>query len=119
MYWHETHTARIYSLYQALRGIIMGEDINLIDQLRARIRELENKVEALRISRRVLMNLIDALERDKREQILRLEARNERLQRSNSRYAQALMYRNIRISQLENQLNLLVSGNNNDRRSST
>ena len=45
----------------------MAEDISLIAELRDRIRELEDKVEALRISRRVLMNLIDTLETKKKK----------------------------------------------------
>lgn len=82
----------------------MGDDISLIEELRAHIRELEDKVEALRISRRVLMNLIDALEKEKREQLLHLEIQNEKLLKNNCRYARAIMYRNFRITELEKQL---------------
>lgn len=82
----------------------MSEDVSLFEELRERIRELEDKVEALRISRRVLMNLIDSLEREKKDQLLRLESRNDKLQRLNYRYAKALMHRNVRIIELEKQL---------------
>jgi TolA-binding protein len=82
----------------------MSEDISLITELRVRIQELEEKVESLRISRRVLMNLIEVLEKEKREQLFRLETQNEKLQKNNCRYARAIMYRNLRITEMEEQL---------------
>nr|WP_092067811.1 translation initiation factor 2 [Dendrosporobacter quercicolus]NSL46789.1 translation initiation factor 2 [Dendrosporobacter quercicolus DSM 1736]SDL63944.1 hypothetical protein SAMN04488502_101428 [Dendrosporobacter quercicolus] len=82
----------------------MTEDINLIDGLRERIRELEDKVEALRISRRVLMNLIDSLENEKRETLTQLVNKNEKLQKNNCRYAKALMCQNLKITKLEQEL---------------
>lgn len=82
----------------------MEEDIGLIEELRKRIRELEDKVEALRISRRVLMNLIETQENERREQLLNLESKNERLQKNNCRYARIIMYRNLRINELEQKL---------------
>lgn len=88
----------------------MSDDIGMIDHLRNRVRELEDKIESLRVSRRVLMNLIDALEKEKRDQLGKLAVQNEKLQRNNSRYAQALMLRNIRITELENQLNRHSAG---------
>ncbi len=42
----------------------MAEDAGLVEKLRNRIQELEDKIEALRISRRVLMNLIDDLDKE-------------------------------------------------------
>lgn len=85
----------------------MGEETSLVEELRCRVRELEDKVDALRISRRVLMNLIDAVEKEKRDQTAKLATQNERLQKNNSRYAKAIMHRNIRIRELEEQLRLL------------
>lgn len=76
-------------------------DAEVIEFLRYRIKELEDKVIALRISRRVLMNLVDALDREKREQIHKLQILNDRLQKNNSRYAKAIMFRNVRITELE------------------
>lgn len=80
---------------------------NIITALQTRVQELENKVEALRISRRVLMNLIDALEKDKQEQLTKLKAQNQKLQHANHKYAQALMVRNIQMGQLEKKFSLL------------
>ncbi|VBB06001.1 Hypothetical protein LUCI_1212 [Lucifera butyrica] len=82
----------------------MIDDISLIEDLKMRVQELENKVAALRISRRVLMNLIDTLEKEKRERLAILESQNEKLQKNNCRYARAIMYRNVRIVELEEQL---------------
>lgn len=82
----------------------MKEENTIIQGLQKRIKELEDKVEALRISRRVLMNLIDTLEREKREQIITLEVKNERLQKNNCRYARSIMHRNIQILELEERL---------------
>lgn len=79
----------------------------LVNVLKGRIRELENKVDALRISRRVLMNLIDALEREKKEQVQKLQSINEKLQKNNCRYAKAIMYRNMRINELESRINCI------------
>jgi len=82
----------------------MNQDNAQIEELQSRIKELEDKVEALRISRRVLMNLMDAMEKENKEQLVRLTVQNEKLQKSNSRYAKAVMYRNVRITELEEQL---------------
>lgn len=90
----------------------MGEETTITEDLRVRVRELEDKVEALRISRRVLMNLIDTLENEKRDRLAKLTTQNEKLQQNNCRYARAIMYRNIRITELEEQLRLLTAGKN-------
>ncbi|MDR7865548.1 MAG: translation initiation factor 2 [Sporomusaceae bacterium] len=90
----------------------MGEETAVVEELRARVRELEDKVEALRISRRVLMNLIDTLEKEKRDQLDKLSSQNEKLQQNNCRYARTIMHRNIRITELEEQLRLLHAGKN-------
>ncbi len=90
----------------------MVDEAAVVEELRARVRELEDKVEALRISRRVLMNLIDTLEKEKREQLGKLATRNEKLQQNNCRYARTIMHRNIRITQLEEQLRQLSAGKN-------
>ena len=82
----------------------MGTDGTLVEDLKSRIRELEDKIEALRISRRVLMNLIEAVERENKEKVSRLEYQNIRLQKNNYRYAQTIMSRNLEIVRLAEQL---------------
>lgn len=79
-------------------------DAEVINALKSRVRELEDKVDALRISRRVLMNLIDTLEKEKKEQVQKLQCLNEKLQKNNSKYAKAIMYRNVRINELESRI---------------
>ncbi len=87
----------------------MSEDLSLAEQLRVRIRELEDKVETLRLSRRVLMNLIENVEREKRDQLIHLKLENEKLQRNNTRYAKTIMACKTRISKLEKEINKLVN----------
>ncbi|MBP2016767.1 putative RNase H-like nuclease (RuvC/YqgF family) [Symbiobacterium terraclitae] len=72
--------------------------------LRDRIRLLEERVRGLRTSRRILMNLLAAQERERRALIARLEAENGRLQRQTARFARAVLERNIRIVRLEESL---------------
>lgn len=72
-----------------------------LSQLRNRVRILEERVQGLRASRRILMNLIAAQEREKRARIQRLEQENSKLQQRSSKYAKAVLDRNIRIIRLE------------------
>lgn len=84
----------------------MDKNISLIDELRIHIQELEDKLAALRVSRRVLMNLLDNVEKEKREQFLLLENQNEKLQKNNYHYAQTIMHQNLRIAKLEEKIKL-------------
>jgi len=90
----------------------MNQDNALVEELQTRIRELEDKVESLRISRRVLMNLMDAMEKENKEQLIKLTSLNEKLQKNNCRYAKAVMCRNVRITELEEQLHDTTEGKN-------
>jgi len=75
-----------------------------VQAFRERIRLLEERVRGLRPSRRILMNLLAAQERERRALIARLEAENGRLQRKSARFARAVLERNIRIVRLEESL---------------
>ncbi len=66
-----------------------------------RIKDLEEQVEHLRISRRVLMNLIEKIEKEKRFYLAKLENENKRLQKNNSKYAQWLWQKNRKLIELE------------------
>ncbi|MFZ5652416.1 MAG: translation initiation factor 2 [Bacillota bacterium] len=79
--------------------------------LQRRVRELEEKVEQLRLSRRVLMNLIEKLEKDRNSFVNRLEKENKKLHYSNYRYARTLLCKNRRIVELESKLQGLTSRN--------
>ena len=68
--------------------------------LRERIAALEIQLESFRLSRRVLMNLIEKVEREKNLNIALLEKENKRLQQNNKRYARSLMKNNMRFNEL-------------------
>lgn len=80
------------------------EDRIDISYLKRRIQELEEKVEQLRLSRRVLMNLIEKIEKDKTGFLNRLEKENRKLHQDNYRYAQRLLRKNRQIVELESKL---------------
>ncbi len=69
-----------------------------------RIRELEDKIEQLRFSRRVLMNLVERIEKEKMDSMLKLETLNRKLQLMNSKYARDLWRKNRQIMELETKL---------------
>ena len=73
--------------------------------LRRRICELEEKVEQLRLSRRVLMNLIEKLEKEKNILIEQFEKENKKLHKNNWKYARSLLQKNRQIVELEKELN--------------
>jgi ABC-type uncharacterized transport system ATPase subunit len=73
---------------------------NQYELLLGRIKDLEKKVEHLRISRRVLMSLVTRQEQDKAVQILELLEENRRLRRTNNRFAQTLWLKNQQILEL-------------------
>ncbi len=84
----------------------MDKNISLIVTLQSQIQELEEKVAALRVSRRILMNLLDCLEKEKCEQFSILENQNNKLKKSNWQYAQTIMSQNLRIAKLEEKFNI-------------
>ncbi|MHB8156294.1 MAG: translation initiation factor 2 [Desulfocucumaceae bacterium] len=72
--------------------------------MRKRLKELEEKVDQLRLSRRVLMNLIEKLEKEKSRFLNRLEKENKKLHLANYRYARSLLCKNRQIVELESKL---------------
>ncbi len=81
------------------------DEINL---LRARIGELEQRVEHLRVSRRVLMNLLEKVEREKVALVHNLEKENVRLQRDNKRFAKWIFSKNKEIIELQEKVDTSV-----------
>ncbi len=59
-----------------------------------RIQELENKVEQLRIGRRILMRLIEKSESEKRKTINHLQGELEQLRMRNQRFAHMIWQKN-------------------------
>ncbi|MBP7332753.1 MAG: translation initiation factor 2 [Firmicutes bacterium] len=86
-------------------------DMTDLPYLRARVQELEEKVEQLRLSRRVLMNLIEKIEKDRAGFLNRLEKENRKLHQNNYRYAKWLLYKNRQIVELELKLHDTNSSN--------
>ena len=72
--------------------------------LESRVKELEEKIEHLRFSRRVLMNLVERVEKDKWNLLSKLEKENKKLQYNNSRYARTLLRKNRQILEMETKL---------------
>lgn len=72
--------------------------------LEGRLKELEDKVENLRFSRRVLMNLIERLEKDKWDQLTKLQQENKKLHKNNIRFARTLLRKNRQIIEMETKL---------------
>ena len=75
-----------------------------IKLLRARVGELEQRVEHLRVSRRVLMNLLEKVEREKVALVRHLEKENVRLQRDNKRFAKWIFSKNKEIVELQDKM---------------
>jgi predicted RNase H-like nuclease (RuvC/YqgF family) len=75
-----------------------------LELLQERIQELEEKVEHLRVSRRVLMNLLEKVEREKGGLVTRLEKENKKLQYSNTKFARNILYKNRQIVELQSKM---------------
>lgn len=71
---------------------------------KARIGELEQRVEHLRVSRRVLMNLLEKVEREKVSLVHKLEKENIRLHRDNTRFAKWIFTKNREIVELQEKI---------------
>lgn len=79
----------------------MDPIVDEVKLLRTRIGELEQRVEHLRVSRRVLMNLLEKVEREKVALVQHLEKENVRLQRDNKRFAKWIFSKNREIVELQ------------------
>ena len=69
---------------------------NELDLLK-RINELEDKVESLRLSRRVLLGLLDDLEINYKQKISQLERELESTKKKNKKFARQNMNLNIKL----------------------
>ena len=80
------------------------DPIDEVKLLRARVGELEQRVEHLRVSRRVLMNLLEKVEREKVALVNHLEKENVRLQRDNKRFAKWIFSKNRELVELQEKI---------------
>ena len=69
-----------------------------------KIRQLQENIASLRMSRRILMSLLDQVQCGSREERYQLEKEKVRLQKINSNYANQLWEKNRRIRELEKAL---------------
>ncbi len=72
--------------------------------LEERVKQLEERVFQLRLSRRVLMYLLEEADREREKLVNLLQKENERLRLANYRYAQTLINKNRQIVDLESRL---------------
>lgn len=75
-----------------------------VPDLERRVQELEDKLLQLRLSRRVLMHLLERIEQEKAVFVEKLERENKRLHRTNQHFAQSLLEKNRQIIELESKL---------------
>jgi predicted RNase H-like nuclease (RuvC/YqgF family) len=94
--------------------VVMVEQIADVSYLKKRVQELEERVEQLRLSRRVLMNLIERIEKDKNRFLTRLENENRKLHLNNYRYARWLLRKNQQIVELESKLHNAMPQNSSN-----
>ncbi|MDR3288166.1 MAG: translation initiation factor 2 [Peptococcaceae bacterium] len=71
--------------------------------VKTKVLELEQRLEHLRVSRRVLMNLLEKAESEKLLLMSQLEKENGKLQRDNRRFAQWILSKNRQIVELQAQ----------------
>ncbi|SFG48315.1 hypothetical protein SAMN05660649_01789 [Desulfotomaculum arcticum] len=79
-------------------------DSSDMEYFQRRIQELEEKVDQLRLSRRVLMNLVEKVEREKTFFLTKLEKENRKLHKDNYKYARWLLKKNKQIVELQTRL---------------
>ncbi len=60
-------------------------------EMLAKIEFLKDRLEHLRIGRRILMNLLEITEEEKKNQILQLERENQLLRNQNKKFAKELI----------------------------
>ena len=70
----------------------------------SRIEELEEKVEQLRLSRRILMNILENLDKERRVEIKKVREEQKRLKQANIKYAYNLLKKNAKVMELEKKL---------------
>jgi hypothetical protein len=75
-----------------------------VEELRERIVDLEARIRALALSRRVLITLLLSADRRRRMEVARLKGEIEKLRDRNRRYARALTARRVVITRLRQRL---------------
>lgn len=80
-----------------------------VDDLRERVIDLEARVRALAVSRRVLITLLISSDRRRKSEVARLKAEVEKLRERNRCYGKALALRRVALHRLRARLDGLLS----------
>ncbi len=88
-------------------GLAGGPDA---DGLRHRLVDLESRVRALAVSRRVLINLLVSADKRRRHEVAALKVEVEKLRRRNARYEKALATRDAVIHRLRHRIEEVLRG---------
>lgn len=70
------------------------------EDLLRKIAQLEEKIDQLRVSRRVLIQLVERIEREKNSLIEYMEKERKYLKKQNARYARLIMEKNKRLFEI-------------------
>ena len=80
---------------------IGGLELDERQRIQERIRQLQDNIFSLRMSRRVLMSLLEQVQTSQQEEIERLRKQNARLVKQNQGFAGRLWEQNQRLCELE------------------
>ncbi|MCL4424224.1 MAG: translation initiation factor 2 [Firmicutes bacterium] len=80
------------------------EEKDYVSYLESQVKFLEERVRSLRAGRRILMNLLQAQEQEKRVSLSRLDREKKQLARKNRLYAREVLERSLQIRKLERSL---------------
>lgn len=85
-----------------------------VDQLRERVLDLEARLRALTVSRRVLITLLISSDRRRKLEVTRLKLEVEKLRGRNRRFRKALTLRRVALHRLRNRLDGLCGWTDDD-----
>lgn len=72
--------------------------------LAQRVEALEERLEQMRLSRKVLLRILEQSELERKTEVAKLKVENTKLQRQNNAFAHSLMEKNQTIVTLQNQI---------------
>ena len=73
----------------------------------SRIKELEERVEQLRLSRRVMMSLLENIDKERRTEISKMLVEQKKLKKTNVKYAFNILQKNSELLELNTKLHSL------------
>lgn len=73
----------------------------------SRIKELEERIEQLRLSRRVMMSLLENVDKERRNEIGKMLVEHKKLKKTNVKYAFDILQKNSKLLELNTALTSL------------